>query len=194
MVRMIGGFNLVWGNRLCRCDLHCMIWPVARWNPEAWEGEHGNLQPWTWANLHHGRRVDLTNDRGWFSQQWEMSLGFFGCEKICKRRWQNGCVEIWSRVPGLFQKHYLHQIAKGTTRQPRINATFRTIVEHAASCPLRRWSSEVCVNSAILPPSYMPHIPYRHTHTYIMYIYYIMYVYTVTIFPIPGLKINQIYH
>mgnify|MGYP002803413986 CR=1 FL=1 len=41
-------------------------------------------------------------------------------------------------MEGLFQKHYLHQIAKGTTRQPRINATFRTIVEHAAGCPLRR--------------------------------------------------------
>ncbi|CAK9105676.1 Alpha-ketoglutarate-dependent dioxygenase alkB homolog 3 (Alkylated DNA repair protein alkB homolog 3) (hABH3) (DEPC-1) (Prostate cancer antigen 1) [Durusdinium trenchii] len=40
-------------------------------------------------------------------------------------------------MEGLFQKHYLHQIAKGTTRQARINATFRNIVEHAAGCPLR---------------------------------------------------------
>ena len=39
---------------------------------------------------------------------------------------------------GLFQKHYLHQIAKGTTRQARINATFRYIQEHAEGCPLRR--------------------------------------------------------
>jgi len=41
-------------------------------------------------------------------------------------------------MEGLFQKHYLHQIAKGTTRQARINATFRYIQEHAEGCPLRR--------------------------------------------------------
>mmetsp|Transcript_37998 Transcript_37998/g.68729 ORF Transcript_37998/g.68729 Transcript_37998/m.68729 type:complete len:593 (-) Transcript_37998:42-1820(-) len=39
-------------------------------------------------------------------------------------------------MEGLFQKHYLHQIAKGTAKDPRINATFRYIVEHEASCPM----------------------------------------------------------
>jgi len=46
-----------------------------------------------------------------------------------------------STMEGLFQKHYLHQIAKaGSTNRPRINATFRYIVQHAPGCPLaKRW-------------------------------------------------------
>jgi len=42
-------------------------------------------------------------------------------------------------MEGLFQKHYLHQIAKGTVKSPRINATFRYIAEHDYNCP-KRWA------------------------------------------------------
>jgi len=46
---------------------------------------------------------------------------------------------VLSTMEGLFQKHYLHQIAKGgVTGGPRINATFRYIEEHAVGCPMRR--------------------------------------------------------
>lgn len=43
-----------------------------------------------------------------------------------------------STMEGLFQKHYLHQIAKSTTRTARVNVTFRYIVDHAVGCPMRR--------------------------------------------------------
>jgi len=41
-------------------------------------------------------------------------------------------------MEGLFQKHFLHQIArsKSSAPAPRVNATFRWIVEHAKGCPL----------------------------------------------------------
>merc|ERR1712216_423023 len=41
-------------------------------------------------------------------------------------------------MEGLFQKHYIHQVVKtkGKSQQPRINATFRWIVEHELHCPL----------------------------------------------------------
>lgn len=48
-------------------------------------------------------------------------------------------------MDGLFQKHYIHQVAKSKakTLQPRINATFRWIVEHSVECPLAVTATEV---------------------------------------------------
>ena len=40
-------------------------------------------------------------------------------------------------MEGVFQKHYLHQVPKSGTNQPRINATFRYIVKHDNNCPLK---------------------------------------------------------
>jgi alkylated DNA repair dioxygenase AlkB len=46
---------------------------------------------------------------------------------------------VLSTMEGLFQKHYLHQIAKGgVTGGPRVNATFRYIEDHVVGCPMRR--------------------------------------------------------
>ncbi|CAE8627342.1 unnamed protein product [Polarella glacialis] len=47
-------------------------------------------------------------------------------------------------MEGLFQKHFLHQLSRGksTTPDPRVNATFRWIVEHAAPCPFHVPRSE----------------------------------------------------
>merc|ERR1711879_332621 len=41
-------------------------------------------------------------------------------------------------MEGLFQKHYVHQIKRGESKEQaqRLNATFRWIVQHTASCPL----------------------------------------------------------
>merc|ERR1712217_489415 len=41
-------------------------------------------------------------------------------------------------MEGLFQKHYLHQIAKAGNSDPRINVTFRYNVAHVASCALAK--------------------------------------------------------
>eukprot|EP00747_Dinoflagellata_sp_TGD_P191580 gnl/TRDRNA2_/TRDRNA2_55164_c0_seq2.p1 gnl/TRDRNA2_/TRDRNA2_55164_c0~~gnl/TRDRNA2_/TRDRNA2_55164_c0_seq2.p1 ORF type:complete len:643 (+),score=104.07 gnl/TRDRNA2_/TRDRNA2_55164_c0_seq2:83-2011(+) len=38
-------------------------------------------------------------------------------------------------MEGLFQKHFLHQIPKGTGNKQRINATFRWIARHVPECP-----------------------------------------------------------
>ena len=184
MVRMIGGFNLVWGNRLCRCDLRCMIWPVARWNPEAREGEHGNLQPWTWANLHHGRRVDLTNDIGWFSQQWEMSLGF---------RWE----KIWSRgdgrtaVYGCFLWFGAFQAFSRSTTC--IRSQREPLDSHESMRPFARlWNTQLAVPCGVeavrcvwtLPFCHQVicHIYHTDTHTYVcVYIYYVYLLYNTCI-------------
>ena len=40
-------------------------------------------------------------------------------------------------MEGVFQKHYLHQVAKSGANQLRINATFRYIVKHDNNCPMR---------------------------------------------------------
>ena len=73
------------------------------------------------------------------NKHWHVTCTFFICVRkaieMFKSKRLTLDVPMW--LVGLFQKHYLHQIAKGTTRQARINATFRNIVEHAAGCPLR---------------------------------------------------------
>merc|ERR1712217_869161 len=58
---------------------------------------------------------------------------------------ERGSIEsVWlehghlATMEGLFQKHYLHQIAKAGNCEPRIDVTFRYNVAHCLSCALNQ--------------------------------------------------------
>mmetsp|Transcript_15628 Transcript_15628/g.39050 ORF Transcript_15628/g.39050 Transcript_15628/m.39050 type:complete len:129 (+) Transcript_15628:3-389(+) len=58
-------------------------------------------------------------------------------------------------MEGLFQKHFVHQLRRGSSRESaaRVNATFRWIARHASSCPLYEPCSSDDDENKIGPPS-----------------------------------------